>query len=113
MNKEREELIKTLRDWQNGTLTASQVHEWGENHFPYSGEPHDEVTNEVLQRLDILDMNLLIAEDAPMLLDVLANATTGAEADQMIDAYYKSNVNIEARKRQLASDPLYAPFCKN
>jgi len=59
MNKEREELIKTLRDWQNGTLTASQVHEWGENHFPYSGEPHDEVTNEVLQRLDILDMNLL------------------------------------------------------
>jgi hypothetical protein len=99
---------EVLDQWIVGQLTASEVHAWAETRYlSEEWEPESEAVNFVLSELDRLDMNLLTLEDAPVFLKALQ----GPDTKRVIGNHYAS-MDIEARRRALASDPLYAPFCR-
>jgi hypothetical protein len=97
-----------LEQWLAGQLTARQVHAWAESRFmTEEWDPESESVNFVLSELDRMDMNLVTVEEAPVFLEALRAPHT----KRIIGDHYASR-DIEARKSALASDPMYAPFCK-
>ncbi|MDP3731132.1 MAG: hypothetical protein Q8R34_01410 [bacterium] len=72
MTISKNDLKNILEQWQSGSIGADEVHKWAEERYAVSGwETDSEVTNEVLGELDMLDMNLLIKEDADSFLSIL------------------------------------------
>lgn len=61
----------------------------------------------------MLDLNLLIKDDADFLLEILndQSITTGEQAMAKFEEFY-GKIDMNKRKQELSSKPLYAPFCK-
>jgi hypothetical protein len=96
-----------LHGWQCGALTEGQVHAWAEDRFAVDAyEPESEACNAVLAQLDCMNMNLLTAEDIPLLLEAL----TSADAESVL-ARLGNPQTIKQRMRELKTHPFYAPFC--
>jgi len=97
-----------LRRWQSGELSASSLHAWAEQTYGVDAwEPESEAVNEVLARLDMMDMILLTPEDVP----VLVKALRSKDFIRVLDGHF-AEIDIDSRKAALANDPMYAPFCK-
>ena len=110
----KNDLKNILEQWKNGSIGSEEVHKWAEDRYAVSGwETDNEVTNEVLAELDMLNMNLLIKEDADFLLEILNDPSiiTGEQAAAKLEEFH-GKIDMNKRKRELSSDPLYAPFCK-
>ena len=108
----RNDLRTVLEKWQSGKMTPGEVHEWAEARYAVHGwECEDDVANEVLAALDVLDMNLLVRDDVPVLQAMLdlppGQATRAAE---LLDAHFEQ-VSLDSRRKSLANEPTYAPFC--
>ena len=70
----------------------------------------DEITKELLSRLDILHVNLLTVEDIPVLLEVLdLPVEKSDDALRILESYDKS-VDWKARKERYQSHPIYGPM---
>jgi hypothetical protein len=108
----RDDLRSLLTAWHAGSHSAADVHSWAEARFAVDAwECEDDVANEVLAQLDMLDMNLVTRDDVPALLAMLdVPSGQGAGASQQFEARISSS-DLERRKKQLATDPTYAPFC--
>ena len=103
-------MTSILSQWKAGLLTNAQVHDWATNRFAVDAwDPEDGAVNEVLGRLDTMDINLVTVEDVAVLLAALGRGTAEGAA-QAIDAY-QDTIDLAARKRKLSDDPLYARFC--
>jgi hypothetical protein len=97
-----------LTQWIAGELTARDVHAWAESRFASEEwDPESSAVNHVLSELDRMDMNLITVEDAPVFLSALE----APNALRVIGDHF-ATLDVEPRKRALASDPMYAPFCK-
>ena len=109
----RAEVRRVLFDWEAGRVSATEVHGWAEERYAVSNsEPEDAVVNEVLARLDMLDVDLLVAADVPALKRLLeSHPSRLPEALTEYEAYVGA-VDVPRRQRELAGDPLYRPFCK-
>ncbi|MES2151740.1 MAG: hypothetical protein V4508_18330 [Pseudomonadota bacterium] len=97
-----------LNQWASRKLSEPQVHAWAEDRFctsTYEGE--SEAVNEVLSRLDTMNMNLTTAEDIPAF-----KAALHSKNFISILAEYESRINIEERKLKLRQIPFYAHFCE-
>ncbi len=106
----RTDIASILVQWKTGMLTNAQVHDWATDRYAVAAwDPEDGAVNEVLARLDMMDMNLVTAEDVAGLLAALGERTAEGAARSM-DAY-QDTVDLAARKRRLVDDPLYARFC--
>ncbi len=108
----RSELGQLLADWQAGHVAAASVHEWAVARYAVTGvNAEDEVVNEVLDLLDALDVNLITAAEVPALQRLLQSPASAL--DSALEAYDSdiALVDYESRRRDLANDPLYAPFC--
>lgn len=104
------DVSSVLSQWKAGLLTNAQVHDWATDRFAVAAwDPEDGAVNEVLGRLDTMDMNLVTVQDVAILLAALGKATA-EEAARAMDAY-QDTVDLAARKRQLSADPFYARFC--
>lgn len=115
----RIEIAEMLRLWQAGLLRAEQVHEWAEErYFPgeisFDDENGEEpsVCSEVMSALDNLDMNLIVVDDVPLYLEFLATPSGGFEEGYRKFQKALDRIDILARQKELASIPLYAPFCR-
>ena len=109
----RIDLRQLLGEWSRGRQTAAQVHDWAEARFAVDAWIcEDDVVNEVLSELDTLDMNLLTSEDIPTLYAML-NLPRGQAslAHDLLKSYF-AEVSLDTRKKALAADPTYAPFCR-
>ena len=110
----RAEVRAVLEAWQRDELTARTVHDWAQDRYAASAfEAEDDVVNEVLAKLDTLDINLITTADAPALLTALGQPPAKAQASIAALERYFDSVDIAARMIQCAADPLYAPFCVN
>ena len=97
-----------LHQWQSGQLSTPELHSWAEATYAVSSwESETEAVSEVLAWLDMMDMNLVTVEDVPAFLSALSSP----EFVAVIEEHF-GGLDIEARKRELASVPMYAPFCK-
>jgi hypothetical protein len=110
----RAEVRQVLLDWEAGRVSASEVHGWAEGHYAVAHtEPEDEVVNEVLARLDMLDVNLVVAADVTALKRLLDAQPAGlTEALNEYGACVES-IDLSRRRRELAGDPLYGRFCRS
>lgn len=101
------EIQSILHRWSTGELNESQVHEWAEERFCSSNfSVESAAANEVLARLDTMNMNLTTADDIPALLRALHSV----EFESVLIQYDKT-IDIETRKHKLKSVPLYSRFC--
>jgi hypothetical protein len=108
----RSEVRSVLADWQAGLRTSTEVHAWAETRFAVDDwECEDDIANEVLAQLDMLDMNLLTADDIPVLLSIFDLPAGEADRANEILSSYFAGVDLHKRKKALANDPLYARFC--
>ena len=102
------DLEAVLGRWRSGELSASEVHAWAEKRFAMDDiETESAAVNEVLARLDTMDMNLTTVADVPLLLHSLV-----APDYLAVLAALDRSVDISARQRELRQDPFYAPFCR-
>jgi hypothetical protein len=98
-----------LQQWLAGKLNAHEVQEWAESRFlSEEWEPESKSINCILSELDRMDMNLITVEEAPIFL----NALDALNPLRIIGDHFASR-DLMARKRALAADPMYAPFCKD
>ncbi|NQD38710.1 hypothetical protein HPT27_16930 [Permianibacter sp. IMCC34836] len=115
----RADVADILAAWGRGDLSAVEVHEWAEmRYWPSDLEVDDEedednsVCREVLHHLDSLDMNLVIQEDIPAMLDFLSTPrgqfSTGYERWDRIT----KNIDYKKRMMQLREIEPYSPICK-
>ena len=109
----RNDLLEVLESWRLHRTIAKDVQAWAEARYGLDDwEPEDAVVNEILARLDALDMNLITPDDVPAFLEALSvPANRSQEAIDGIDRHFET-VNIESRQMELHGDPLYAPFCE-
>ncbi len=106
----RDAVRQVLLSWQAGHLAANDVHRWASDRYP-GGAPKDDLVVEILARLDMLDLNLMTPDDIPVLVQALdLPRARMAEAISLLE-HYDTAVDIDNRKRALASDPFYARFC--
>lgn len=109
----RSDLRTLLQAWQSGKTEAAQVHAWAETRYLNEAwEPEDDVANEILAELDALDLNLLTAEDVPVLLAMLEHPEGEGETAAERFLQHCGQLDFQTRRRQLAADPLYAPYCE-
>ena len=106
----RADVSSIFSQWKADLLTNAQVHDWAADRFAVAAwDPEDGAVNEVLSRLDTMDMNLVTVQDAAILLAALGKGTA-EDAARAMDAY-RDTVDLAARKRHLSADPFYARFC--
>jgi hypothetical protein len=109
----RRDLRQMLVEWSDGRQTAAQVHGWAEARFAVDAwDCEDDVVNEVLAELDTLNMNLLTTEDIPTLYAMLDLSRGQARIAHDLMKSHFAKVSLDFRKKQLAADPTYAPFCR-
>ena len=101
------EIQFVLNQWAKGELNESQVHAWAEDRYctdAYCCE--SDAANEVLGRLDTMNINLVTSEDIPVLIKALFSPDF-----ESILVTHDRQVDIAARKMALRSVSLYMRFC--
>jgi hypothetical protein len=113
----REEVAQKLRDWAEGRSSTEEIQSWAtsaymndEVDFADWEKDDDSVTKEVVAALDMLDMNLVLPEDAPIYLEFLDTPIGGfaagyAKLQGRVDA-----IDYEKRRVRLRDVEPYAPF---
>ena len=96
----RREVIQILRRWLAGDLSPGDVHDWAVNRYAaHTYEAEDDVVNEVLGRLDMLDVDLTVVNDIPAFLDVLSLPPDRShEAGKILDQQWHS-IDLDERRR--------------
>jgi len=98
-----------LREWATGAVQASDVQNWAEERFAVDEwEAESGSVNTVMAHLDMLDLNLVIPDDIPMLIEALR----APDAAAVIDAHAAS-VNYTARMASLRGVQPYARVLKH
>jgi hypothetical protein len=102
----RADVATLLHGWMEGRVNAAGVKEWVER----SGDGGDPIVREVLHELDLLEVYLLTAEDAPALLAFLH----ARSFDEGLQAWtrYREAIDLDARSRALKKNRFYRPFCR-
>ncbi len=114
----RKDVINKLKEWQDHKISATDIQDWVCPLYPGHNVDYEDWINdesairEVLSQLDMLDMNLIISDDAQMFIDLLK---TPIADFQLAFANYKKSqdkINIEDRKTLLKDKEPYTIFCK-
>jgi hypothetical protein len=110
----RNDLRSVLREWAAGRHSPEHVHQWAERRFADEAwECEDDIANEVLAQLDMLDINLVTPDDLPALLVILQLPTGQARTASATFGSRLSPADLERRRKELAEDPTYGPFCRS
>lgn len=102
------EIEAKLKEWASGEIDAPALHAWAEARYAvHDWKPESDSANEVLARLDMLNVNLTLREDVPVLIAALR----APNASAILEAH-SATIDIAARRKQLAGVAFYAEFCK-
>src|SRR5262245_32146318 len=90
----RKDLIEVLKKWQQGKIDPKQVHDWATARYSVSSwQQPDEVTNEVLSKLDMLDINLVISEDAAVFEKALSQSLSTENSLALLEKH-EQGINV-------------------
>lgn len=117
----RKDVAQTLTDWQAGRISSPEIQSWAESLYmndnidyeDWEGDEENSVTNEILAALDILDMNLIFPEDAPIHLEFISTSVGEFKAGYERWQNKLGKIDYASRRIQLKTNPLYAPFLKD
>ncbi|RZO70477.1 MAG: hypothetical protein EVA67_07975 [OM182 bacterium] len=107
---DRATLMGKLADWQQQLLSSEDLWHWAlEVHE--KARPADEVVGNVLDLLATLPEGLMLPEDAVVLLDALGNPPDEADLSINLLWNYPDIIDLHGRRKALADDPFYGPYC--
>ncbi|HET6266500.1 MAG TPA: hypothetical protein VFG11_02195 [Acidobacteriota bacterium] len=107
-----------LKAWLGTEMLPEEVQHWAEIRFNSGAfelddwEDQGSIANEALALLDTLDLNLIIEDDIPALLEMLDTPPGKFEAGFAKWQEYFRAVDIKKRAQDLAGRDPYAPYCK-
>lgn len=118
MRIEREDLLRKLADWEIGKTSTIEIHQWAVSIHPAictdwelsSGEENS-VTNETLDQLDMLDINLISVADVPALVKFL-NTPEGEFETGYRDLEYYLGSRSKGQLNRLKLEEPYARVFK-
>ena len=100
-----------LTAWMQGQRQAQEVWLWAEKAKLDRETFEDRLVQDVVDILAALPQDLITEEDAEIMLYGLNNPIEEADLAQNLLWNHFDNIDIEARRRALADDPFYGPFC--
>tara|TARA_B100001109_G_scaffold123909_1_gene100887 strand:- start:12 stop:353 length:342 start_codon:yes stop_codon:yes gene_type:complete len=106
----RPELTQHLNAWINGSLSAEEVWRWALE-ARSEREPGDVAVRDIIDMLCSIPEDLLLPVDAEVMLDALNNPEDEADLSANLLWNYADMIDVSGRKKELADDPLYAPYC--
>lgn len=102
------EIEEMLTKWRDGAISEREIHSWAEDRFnTHRFDVETDAANAVLRELDQMNMNLLMRQDASILLEALRSP----RYEQLIEQL-TNNIDVQQRRRLLKDHPFYRPFCK-
>jgi hypothetical protein len=107
---ERNTVIDKLTAWQNGEVDAQGIWEWSLS-TKEKGTPVDGAVQDVMDVLVALPQDLIIVDDAQVMLEALRNPVEELTESQNLVWNYFDFIDTEGRKQALADDPFYGDFC--
>lgn len=115
MNTTRTDTLAWLHRWRQGDASAEQVWQWASEcaaaHSQGQTEYEDELVRDVIDVLAALPQDLIILEDADVMIYGLENPADEADLAQNLLWNHLDTIDSQARRQLLADDPFYGPFC--
>ena len=106
----RPELIEQITAWQSGQLSSEDMWNWALEQRAQR-TPSDVAVRDALDMLCAIPEDLLLPEDAEVMLDALANSPDEADLSANLLWNYADMIDQNARRQALISDPFYCPYC--
>ena len=106
----REEVTQVLRAWQQGENDPLAVWQWAQA-AKESGVMADELVRDLVDCLATLPFDLIVVEDAEVMLDALANPPEEADLSVNLLWNHLDGINADGRRSELSRDPFYGQFC--
>ena len=107
---ERAVVIEKLTEWQSGKLDANGIWSWSLAVTEVAA-PADAAVRDVMDVLVALPQDLIVADDAQVMIEALSNPLSELTESQNLVWNYFDFIDTEGRKQMLAEDPFYAPYC--
>lgn len=108
----REVLIDQLLAWQAEQLASEAMWLWALEHRA-ERKPSDSAVRDVLDMLCAIPEDLLLPEDAEVMLDALHNPLDQADLSSNLLWNYADMIDQNGRRQALIEDPFYGPYCGN
>ena len=114
----RGEVIDVLQKWLKGEVDEEELYRWAGSRYSVSDydvedrEEDDSITNEVLGHLDMMDMNLVVKEDIPAMIEFLNTPKGKFNEGYSQWARYTKSINYKQRKEKLRHNPFYKTYCQ-
>ncbi len=106
----RPELIEKIAAWQSGQVSSEAMWNWALEQRAQC-QPSDVAVRDTLDMLCAIPEDLLLPEDAEVMLDALANSQDEADLSANLLWNYADMIDQNARRQALISDPFYGPYC--
>lgn len=117
----RDEIKKALFDWQNSKINDVELYAWANKKYDeamldksdfedYEGDDNS-VSMEVLHCLECMNMNLVIEEDIPALIEFLETPVGSYKIGLEKWENYNKRIDYAKRKKELKENPLYSKYC--
>ena len=103
-------LIEQLLAWQAQQLASEAVWLWALEQRAES-KPSDAAVRDVLDMLCAIPEDLLLPEDAEVMLDALNNPLDQADLSSNLLWNYADMIDRVGRRQALVEDPFYGPYC--
>ena len=108
----REVLIDQLLAWQAEQLASEAMWLWALEQRA-ERKPSDSAVRDVLDMLCAIPEDLLLPEDAEVMLDALNNPLDQADLSSNLLWNYADMIDQNGRRQALFEDPFYGPYCGN
>lgn len=106
----RADLRRVLGDWVAGRSDAVTVWEWAQK-AKQAGEPEDLLVRDIVDVLEGLPHDLVLEEDALVMLDALDNPSDEVDLGANLLWNYMDGIDQDARRYALSQHEFYGPFC--
>ena len=106
----RVDLTEVLKQWVDGARSPEEVLIWSHSDDA-AGAPPDDLVRDVMDMLRALPAELVLAEDAQVMLEALEGPVEEADLGVNLLWNYWDMRDVPQRRRDLAEDPFYGPYC--
>ena len=106
----REEVEQVLRAWRAGEKEPLEVWRWAEE-AKQRGSAADDLVRDLVDCLAVLPFDMIIEEDAEVMLDALANPLDETDLSVNLLWNHLDGIPTDGRRYELSDHPFYGQFC--
>lgn len=105
----RSELVELLSGWCGGSLDELHVWQWSQE-ARETGDHEDELVNDIVANLAALPYDMILTEDAEVMLDALRNPPD--ETDLSINLLWNhiDAIDVDSRRARMREHAFYGAF---